>query len=65
MENRLVIDWGKRGGETEREVNMTIKGHRTFAADGNVLHFECKDVNINILVVTLHYSFPIGYPWDN
>ena len=44
MENRLVIDWGKRG-ETEREVNMTIKEHRTFAADGNVLHFECKDVN--------------------
>ena len=34
MENRLVIDWGNREGETEREVNMTIKGHRTFAADG-------------------------------
>lgn len=42
---------------------MTIKGHRAFAADGNVLHFECKDVNIQ--VETLHYSFPIGYNWDN
>lgn len=64
MENRLVIDWDKREGETEREVIMTIKGHRTFVADGNVLYIECKDVNINILVVTLHYSFPIGYHWD-
>lgn len=48
MENRLVIDWDKREGETEREVTMTIKGHRTFVADGNVLYFECKDVSINI-----------------
>lgn len=58
MENSWGIDWGKREGETEREVSMTIKGHRAFAADGNVLHFECKDVNIQ--VETLHYSFPIG-----
>lgn len=57
MESRLVIDWGKREGETEKQVNMTIKGRRTFAADGNVLHFECKDVNINILVALQFYNW--------
>ena len=65
MENRLVIAWVKGEGEREESEYDYTRAQRTFVVDGNVQYLECMGVNVNILVVILHYSFATGYHWDN